>query len=1312
MTQLSQKPRQPDYLSKPLLVAASMDWEKIIYILFILLAIVTRFFDLGSRVMSHDESLHTQFSFQFYDGQGFSHTPLMHGPFLFHITAVSYWLFGADDLSARIPIALLGVIIVAIPYFFRDWIGKTGALFMSFIFLISPYMTYYARYIRHDTPSILWGLIIFLAIIFYTRQRKEVYLWWMAAGLALLFATKEVSFIYVAIFGSFLVIRIAALIYSSDWIQDKLPNLRTSFGVMALAFLLMGAGAALYVFGGADEAITTEVGENQPFAADPEETAVTSEETLTPIETAGRWVILGGIALLVGGLVLSASVVREHVEQYAEYDLIMLMATILLPTMSPLFVTIAGWDPQQYTFNTCELNITGSSIELFFYRIRFAECWQAFFTSGMVRIAIFVGICMIAGALIGLWWNQRRWLIFAAIFHTIFFIFYTSVFTNMAGWTSGMVGSLGYWLAQQEVQRGSQPDYYYLLVVPFYEFLAVIFSLLAIRYWTKKHHINQILGYWLTLILGALLAYSLSDWFFNRFNASNGVEPNEIVGLIIGLFVFLAGVLYWFVIRRNQLYNQLAEMSGEERPLMHYFTQESTLSFIPYVTWWLIMTWGMYSYAGEKMPWLSTHFVIPMAILVGWYMNEKVKDAGGISQLLTRTSLYLLGLTILFIFSAALGLGPLFLGTIQFGDQTLANLNSMGRFLGGLIVAGGVFYLWWKLREQTSPALARTTGILGVFVVLSLLTVRFMYMANFVNADYVTEYMVYAHGAPAAKEVVMEQIDELSLRLNGDKTMQVAFGGSGVAWPFTWYLRDYPNRTYFAENPTTSLTETPVVIVGRTQMDAVDRLLSNTHEYRTYTYLWWPMEEYRNISWNSVFGNPNVAPEQRRGFLTDAAVRQSLWDIFFYRDYQQFAQTFGGSYTPGNWPLRDDLRMYIRRDVLANLWDYGVGAVNATGLEDPYAQGELFPFPEVVLNEFGVASAELGGLTAPRNMAIGPNGRIFVADSGNHRIQVFEADGTAVTTFGEFGAEAGQFNEPWGLAVDASHVYVADTWNFRIQKFTLDGEFVAVFGAGGSQADNPENNGLGLFFGPRDIHLYGLNELLVTDTGNHRFQILSRDGEFIREVGGQGSGFNQMNEPVGFTYGLNGDVYLVDTWNGRIQQFNNQLQAYNEWQVNAWSGNSINNKPFIASDTNGRLYVTDPEGARILIFDSVGNYLGRFGKFGTDIESFSLINGIFIDRDNNLYVADAGNNRILKFPPIFPEIGGNIPAPAEDDLDADESADELMEDPDEEMDEETMDEESMEEESLNDEESMEEEVSEDEPDVLDEEEEAIEDEDK
>ena len=501
--------------------------------------------------------------------------------------------------------------------------------------------------------------------------------------------------------------------------------------------------------------------------------------------------------------------------------------------------------------------------------------------------------------------------------------------------------------------------------------------------------------------------------------------------------------------------------------------------------------------------------------------------------------------------------------------------------------------------------------------------------------------MVYAHGAPATKSIVLEQLEELSMRLYGDKSIKVAYD-SDVSWPYTWYLREYSNKVYFGDNASQSLNDSPVVIVGSKNWGNVDPFLANNYVKHDYTFLWWPMEEYRNWSWPALLGNP--ADEVRRG-LGNPDVRQALWDIFWHRDYTKYGETFGGTYTAGQWPVRHDLRLYIREDVLAELWDHGIGAVSAAGLTDPYEANALTLSPLLVLNEAGIAGTAEGALSSPRNVTIGPDGLAYVADAGNNRIQVFDADGRVLRSWGSTGGEAGQFNEPWGLAVDESHVYVADTWNHRVQKFTLEGEFVGAYGLSG--APSAEDPGLGLFFGPRDIVLIGDDQLLVTDTGNHRLQLMDREGNFISQVGGFGNQPGQFNEPVGLAVAPDGSIYVADTWNGRIQRLSADLVAAGEWRVEAWFGQSINNKPYLAVDDAGRVYMTDPEGYRVLIFSPSGAYLNRFGQFGTDLNSLGLPNGLAFDAGGNLWLADAGNHRVLKYPSIF----GAAVVPAELPLD-------------------------------------------------------------
>jgi sugar lactone lactonase YvrE len=148
-------------------------------------------------------------------------------------------------------------------------------------------------------------------------------------------------------------------------------------------------------------------------------------------------------------------------------------------------------------------------------------------------------------------------------------------------------------------------------------------------------------------------------------------------------------------------------------------------------------------------------------------------------------------------------------------------------------------------------------------------------------------------------------------------------------------------------------------------------------------------------------------------------------------------------------------------------------------------------------------------------------------------------------------------------------------------------------------------------------------------------QVLDKDGNFEMHIGGFGNDLGQMNEPVGIAQGMDGFVYLSDTWNSRVQQFTPDLFAINDWFVDAWDSTTINNKPYIAVDSQGRVYITDPENYRVLIFRSDGTYLARFGTFGADVGSFGLPNGISIDAEDNIYIADAGNNRVVKFAPLF-----------------------------------------------------------------------------
>ena len=173
-----------------------------LYALILLAGVLTRFWDLGSRALHHDESLHAYFSWLLATGQNYAHDPLMHGPFLFHMNALIYALLGASDASSRFSAALFGVILIALPILLRGerHLGRWGALTASTLFLISPALLYQSRYIRHDIFTVVGALVLFIAIMRYIERPARGWLIAIGATLGFLLTNHEIVFGIAAIF--------------------------------------------------------------------------------------------------------------------------------------------------------------------------------------------------------------------------------------------------------------------------------------------------------------------------------------------------------------------------------------------------------------------------------------------------------------------------------------------------------------------------------------------------------------------------------------------------------------------------------------------------------------------------------------------------------------------------------------------------------------------------------------------------------------------------------------------------------------------------------------------------------------------------------------------------------------------------------------------------------------------------------------------------------------------------------------------------------------------------------------------------------
>ncbi len=176
--------------------------EGILYVLLIAAAALTRFWDLGSRALHHDESLHAYYSWLLATGSGYAHDPLMHGPFLFHANALVYALFGATDAASRFWMAVCGTLLVALPWFLRGprQLGRWGALIASFLLLVSPALLYQGRYIRHDTFTVAGAMVLLIAVARYVERPERRWLVVAGAALGVLFTNHEIVFGLVVFF--------------------------------------------------------------------------------------------------------------------------------------------------------------------------------------------------------------------------------------------------------------------------------------------------------------------------------------------------------------------------------------------------------------------------------------------------------------------------------------------------------------------------------------------------------------------------------------------------------------------------------------------------------------------------------------------------------------------------------------------------------------------------------------------------------------------------------------------------------------------------------------------------------------------------------------------------------------------------------------------------------------------------------------------------------------------------------------------------------------------------------------------------------
>ena len=248
--------------------------------------------------------------------------------------------------------------------------------------------------------------------------------------------------------------------------------------------------------------------------------------------------------------------------------------------------------------------------------------------------------------------------------------------------------------------------------------------------------------------------------------------------------------------------------------------------------------------------------------------------------------------------------------------------------------------------------------------------------------------------------------------------------------------------------------------------------------------------------------------------------------------------------------------------------------------------------------------------------------QVFVADSNAQVVHVFNLQ-TRKYARRVPGAKPRRFSQPVGIAHDGpggtGRLYVADSAAACVYIFDREGYTLRI--VRGDFLQRP----CGLAYDARRRLLF------VADAALHQVVVLSRDGQLVTRLGQRGTAAGQFNFPTNVAVDSQSRLYVSDSLNFRVQQFDSQLRQLRTIGQKGDLPGYFSQPKGVAVDSQDHLYVVDANFEAVQIFDADGHLLLSFGQEGRGPGEFWLPSGIFIDSSNRIWVADSYNRRVQVF---------------------------------------------------------------------------------
>jgi DNA-binding beta-propeller fold protein YncE len=293
-----------------------------------------------------------------------------------------------------------------------------------------------------------------------------------------------------------------------------------------------------------------------------------------------------------------------------------------------------------------------------------------------------------------------------------------------------------------------------------------------------------------------------------------------------------------------------------------------------------------------------------------------------------------------------------------------------------------------------------------------------------------------------------------------------------------------------------------------------------------------------------------------------------------------------------------------------------------TGPIDPATFGFSF------VRAYGRPGTGPGEFSMLRRVAVGDGASpsVYGADLWKFKIEVFGPLGGHLDTIGGGGPANGFFNEPYGVAVDGTHLFVVDMVNQRVQRFSASAPygFQLAWGERGWGEGNP---GLNWPKGIDILNVGGTRTVWVADTKNNRLQEFRPDGVPTgRKFGKPGAGIGQLKWPFAVaSYGSR--LVVADTNNNRVQLWD--PAGPNVIWTSTGGGGQAFSRPKAVTVFGGRVYVADAQNDRVVVLDADnGAFISAFGN-----DPLSSADGVAVEPNGEIWVSDSTRQRLFEFSP-------------------------------------------------------------------------------